>query len=83
VEVLNQIRLNQVVVRFRDPAGRDDDAHTREVVRRTQADGTCFPTPTVWRGVAAMRISVSNWSTVDADVERSIAAILRAHRVSV
>jgi len=83
VEVLNQIRLNQVVVRFRDPAGRDDDAHTRGVVRRTQADGTCFPTPTVWRGVAAMRISVSNWSTDDADVERSIAAILRAHRVSV
>ncbi len=80
VEVLHPVRLNQLVVRFHDPAGQDDDAHTREVVRRTQRDGTCFPTPTVWRGVAAMRISVSNWSTDDADVERSVAAILRAHR---
>jgi hypothetical protein len=33
---------------------------------------------TVLNGVAAMRISVSNWSTTEADVDRSIAAILRA-----
>jgi hypothetical protein len=28
--------------------------------------------------MAAMRISVSNWSTTDADVDRSVAAILAA-----
>jgi hypothetical protein len=28
--------------------------------------------------MTAMRISVSNWSTTDADVDRSVAAILAA-----
>jgi glutamate/tyrosine decarboxylase-like PLP-dependent enzyme len=80
VEVMNEVCLNQVVVRFRDPSGRDDDAHTQEVVRQVQQSGTCFMSGTVWRGVAAMRISVSNWSTDDEDVTRSVEAILRAHR---
>jgi hypothetical protein len=29
-----------------------------------------------------MRISVSNWSTTEADVDRSVEAILRAARLS-
>ena len=80
VEVMNEVVLNQLVVRFRDPAGRDDDVHTRAVIARVIADGTCYPTATTWRGVAAMRISVSNWSTDEDDVERSLAAIATAHR---
>jgi hypothetical protein len=32
---------------------------------------------TTWRGQRYMRISVSNWSTTEADVDRSVAAILR------
>ena len=79
VEVMNEVVLNQLVVRFRDPAGRDDDAHTRGLIARVLADGTCYPSATTWRGVAAMRISVSNWSTDEDDVDRSIAAIARAH----
>jgi glutamate/tyrosine decarboxylase-like PLP-dependent enzyme len=82
VEVMNEVVLNQLVVRFRDPAGHDDDAHTRAVVTRVIADGTCYPSVTTWRGVAAMRISVSNWSTDEDDVDRSIAAIARAHAPS-
>ena len=39
------------------------------------AGGECYPSLTHWRGVAGMRISVSNWSTDAADVERSLAAI--------
>ena len=81
VEVLGQ-GLNQVVVRFLDPAGRDDDAHSRAVVARTQAEGTCYPSGTVWRGAACMRISVSGWRTGPEDVDRSVAAILAAHRGS-
>ena len=46
--------------------------------RAIQADGTCWVGGTVWRGREAIRISVSNWATTDADVERSAAAILRA-----
>jgi len=80
VEVMNEVVLNQLVVRFRDPAGKDDDAHTRAVTAKVIADGVCYPSITVWRGVAAMRISVSNWATDDDDVRRSLAAIADAHR---
>jgi hypothetical protein len=71
--------LNQVVVRFSNPAGEVDDDHTRDVVQKVQRHGTCYPTPTLWRGVAAMRISVCNWRTDEEDVERSVHSILAAH----
>ena len=73
VEILNEVVLNQVLVRF-----RDSDETTREVVRRVQAEGTCWLGGTTWRGQAAMRISLSNWSTTDADVVRSAGAITTA-----
>jgi glutamate/tyrosine decarboxylase-like PLP-dependent enzyme len=76
VEVLNQVVLNQVLVRFLAADG-DHDAHTRRVVEQVQQDGTCWMSGTTWQGRAAMRISVSNWSTDEADVDRSVAAILR------
>jgi glutamate/tyrosine decarboxylase-like PLP-dependent enzyme len=80
VEVMNEVVLNQLVVRFRDPAGKDDDEHTRRVTANVIAGGVCYPSITVWRGVAAMRISVSNWSTDEADVQRSLDAIADAHQ---
>ena len=73
VEILNDVVLNQVLVRF-----GDDDATTQRVVRRVQEDGTAWLSGTVWQGRAAMRISVSNWRTSAEDVERSVAAILEA-----
>jgi glutamate/tyrosine decarboxylase-like PLP-dependent enzyme len=73
VEILNEVALNQVLVRF-----GADDAITQEVVRRVQEDGTCWLSGTTWQGVAAMRISVSNWQTSVDDVERSASAILEA-----
>ena len=76
VEVLNEVVLNQVLVRFLATDG-DHDARTRRVIERVQHDGTCWMSGTTWRGQAAMRISVSNWSTDEADVDRSVAAILR------
>ena len=76
VELLNEVVLNQVLVRFLAADG-DHDRHTREVVKRIQADGTCWTSGTTWRGAAAMRISVSNWSTDEDDVDRSVEAILR------
>jgi glutamate/tyrosine decarboxylase-like PLP-dependent enzyme len=84
VEVLNDVVLNQVLVRFHpDPAPRaadvaEADALTRAVVERVQQEGTCWLGGTVWHGVAAMRVSVSNWSTTDADVRQSADAILAA-----
>ena len=67
--------LNQVLVRFLAPDG-DHDAYTRQVIAAVQRDGTCWMTGTTWHGMAAMRISVSNWSTDKADVDRSVAAVL-------
>jgi glutamate/tyrosine decarboxylase-like PLP-dependent enzyme len=77
VEVMHQ-ELNQVVVRFTS-AGQDDDAHTHDVISKVQRQGTCYPSATVWRGLAAMRLSVSNWRTDEDDVDRSVQAILAAH----
>ncbi len=76
VELLNEVVLNQALVRFLSPDG-DHDAHTRRVIQRVQRDGTCFLTGTTWQGKAAMRISVSNWLTDESDVDRSVEAILR------
>jgi glutamate/tyrosine decarboxylase-like PLP-dependent enzyme len=75
VEILNDVVLNQVLVRF-----GDDDTATDAVVDAVQADGTCWMGPTTWRGRRAMRISVSNWATTVSDVDRSCAAILAAAR---
>ncbi|MGB7846053.1 MAG: aminotransferase class V-fold PLP-dependent enzyme [Candidatus Acidiferrum sp.] len=70
-EVLNEVVINQVLVSF------GSEQKTREVIRRVQEDGTCWCGGTVWQGKTAMRISVSSWATTEADVEQSLAAILR------
>jgi len=75
VEVLNDVVLNQVVLRF-----DDDDAHTRAVIAGVQQEGTCWLGGATWHGDAVMRWSVSNWSTTAADIDRSVAAVLAVHR---
>jgi glutamate/tyrosine decarboxylase-like PLP-dependent enzyme len=72
VRILNDVVLNQVLVRF-----GDSDEKTREVITRVQRDGTCWLAGTTWHGLAAMRISVSHWGTSEEDAERSVDAILR------
>ena len=75
VEVLNDVVLNQVLVRFTGDGG---ESHTDAVIAAVQRDGTCWLSGTTWRGERAMRISVSSHSTTIEDVDRSIEAILRA-----
>jgi glutamate/tyrosine decarboxylase-like PLP-dependent enzyme len=70
-EILNEVVLNQVLVGFGEPE------RTRRVIEAIQAEGTLFAGPTTWQGTVAMRISVSSWKTTEADVERSIEAIVR------
>ena len=70
-EVLNNVVLNQVLVSF------GDGETTRKVVAAVQHEGTCWAGSSVWQGRNAMRISVSSWATTEADVERSLEAILR------
>jgi glutamate/tyrosine decarboxylase-like PLP-dependent enzyme len=78
-EVLNEVRLDQVLVRFHHPDGDGaGDAHTARVIAALQASGELFASGTTWRGATAMRISIVNWRTGTADVDRSLAAIARA-----
>ena len=73
--ILNEVVINQVLVSFGNPE------RTRQVIAAIQADGTCWVGGTVWQGHTAMRISVSSWATTEEDVERSLAAIVRAGEV--
>jgi glutamate/tyrosine decarboxylase-like PLP-dependent enzyme len=70
-EVLNDVVLNQVLVSF------GDAEKTKRVIQDVQDDGTCWAGVTVWQGRTAMRISVCSWATTDADVDRSVDAIVR------
>jgi glutamate/tyrosine decarboxylase-like PLP-dependent enzyme len=78
LRVLNDVVLNQVLVRVAGSDDDDADARTREMIARLQADGTCWASGTTWHGMAALRISVSNWSTTAADIDASADAIRRA-----
>ena len=69
VEIGNDVVLNQVLVSF------GSDERTDRVIAAVQRDGTCWMGGTEWRGRRYMRIAVSNWSTTEADVDRSVAAI--------
>jgi len=76
VEILNEVVLNQVLVRF------GDGSTTPDLIRRVQDDGVCWLSGTTWNGIPAMRISVSNWQTTLAEVDLSAASILAAHAVT-
>ena len=70
--VLNDVVLNQVLVRF----AFDGVNVTDEVIDSIQREGTCWMSGTEWEGEPAMRISVSNWRTTEDDIRRSAGAIL-------
>ncbi|MGZ4308695.1 MAG: pyridoxal phosphate-dependent decarboxylase family protein [Gaiellaceae bacterium] len=63
VEVLNDVVLNQVLFRF------DSDERTDEVLRLVQEDGRVWMSGTTWDGRKAIRLSVSNWQTGDAEID--------------
>jgi glutamate/tyrosine decarboxylase-like PLP-dependent enzyme len=74
VVVANDVVLNQVLVGF------GDDDRTDAVIAEVQQDGTCWMGGTTWHGQRLMRISVSNWTTTEDDVDASVDAIVRAMR---
>jgi glutamate/tyrosine decarboxylase-like PLP-dependent enzyme len=71
-EVVNEVVLNQVLIRV------GDEDETRRVEASIQADGSCWLGGTNWRGERLLRVSVSNWSTTEADVDACVRAIDRA-----
>jgi glutamate/tyrosine decarboxylase-like PLP-dependent enzyme len=69
-QVLNEVVLNQVLLRL--PGG---DAANRAAITAIQDDGTCWLGGTTWRGEHVLRISIANWATSDADIDRCAAVI--------
>jgi glutamate/tyrosine decarboxylase-like PLP-dependent enzyme len=76
VTILNDVVLNQVLVHFQS------DERTRDVIARVQAEGTCWTGGAVWQNAQVMRISVSNWSTTEDDIDHAASAIVRCYRQS-
>jgi len=73
LELLNDVVLNQVLVRV-----GDDDTRTRKTAAIVQSGGEAWLGDTVWRDKAALRISVSDHATTTADVDRATTAIIAA-----
>jgi glutamate/tyrosine decarboxylase-like PLP-dependent enzyme len=71
IDIANDVVLNQVLVRVGDAELTD------RVERRVQEEGTLWLGATTWRGERLLRISVSNWSTTEADVDRCVEVIAR------
>jgi glutamate/tyrosine decarboxylase-like PLP-dependent enzyme len=67
VEVLNEVRLNQVLWRMRTGEGG-----TRAVLEAVQSSGVTWMGPTTWGGESAIRLSVSGWATTANDLERTL-----------
>jgi glutamate/tyrosine decarboxylase-like PLP-dependent enzyme len=72
VEVLNDVVFTQVCLSF------GDDDRARAVAAALLADGTTWMSGSRWHDQAIVRISVSNWSTTEDDVRRSLEALRRA-----
>jgi glutamate/tyrosine decarboxylase-like PLP-dependent enzyme len=76
-EVLNDVVLNQVLFRF------ESDERTDEVLHRVQQSGTVWMSGTIWDGRKAIRLSVSNWQTGDAEIDLAVAAFDEAITLAV
>ena len=70
-KVMNDVVLNQVVVDF------GSEELNLKIMDAVQKDSTCWVGQTIWKGITAMRISVSNWQTNSQDVEESLNVILK------
>jgi glutamate/tyrosine decarboxylase-like PLP-dependent enzyme len=72
VELLNEVVLNQVLFRF------ESDERTDEILRLVQDDGRIWLGGTSWDGRKAIRFSVSNWQTDDAEIDLAVQAFAQA-----
>jgi|SRR5687768_9908084 len=77
IDVLNDVVLNQVLLRFRSATGENI---TRDVAAAIQQSGVLWAGGTTARGEPALRVSVSGWKTTETDVDRSVSTLLAAHR---
>ncbi|HZW59264.1 MAG TPA: pyridoxal-dependent decarboxylase, partial [Woeseiaceae bacterium] len=74
VELLNRVRLNQVLVRL------GSDAATLAWREAAVASGGIWFGTTRWQERAACRLSVSSWRTRDEDIDAAVALLARLAR---
>ena len=70
-QILNTVSINQVLVTF------GDAEMTNRIIKKIQEDGTCWCGGTVWKGITAMRISVSSWMTTEEDIQKCSVLIIK------
>jgi hypothetical protein len=75
--LFNQVLIDPVPPGL-DPASAE--LFVQLVIDEIRAEGTCWIGGTRWRGLPMLRVSVANWSTTTADIDRSAAAIRAAVR---
>ncbi len=75
-EALAHPVINQGLVRFLSPDG-GHDRRTDEVIAALQSSGDVWFGGVTWQRKRAMRISVCNWLTTDADIDRTIEVVRR------
>jgi glutamate/tyrosine decarboxylase-like PLP-dependent enzyme len=78
-ELVWESQINQGLVRFlnttADATDADHDRRTDAVIAKIVESGEAFFSGTSWRGKRCMRVSVLNWQTNSADVERAVNAV--------
>ena len=70
--VLNEVVFTQVTFAF------ENDEKTKAVGQRLMEDSSVWISGSQWMGREVLRVSVSNWSTDDADIAVAAAAVQRA-----
>ena len=77
-QVVNEVSLNQVLVRWDPPMGNSADDFHRAIASRVQADGRCWLGTTTWHGQTVLRFSICNASTTAADISLALQALAEA-----
>jgi len=70
--ILNDVVFNQVLVSC------DNDKQTTTTLENIQKSGECWCGGAVWNGEPVIRISVCSWATTTEDINRSVAAFVKA-----
>jgi glutamate/tyrosine decarboxylase-like PLP-dependent enzyme len=70
--ILNEVVFNQVLVAC------DTSEQTLATLQRLQASGECWCGGTTWQGETAIRLSVCSWATTPQDIDRTVAAFVKA-----
>lgn len=79
ITIINDVVLNQLAVRFHHPA-QDADTHTQNVADAFQEEGIGWAQTSLFKDQRILRLSITNWSTTDEDIDRAAESLLTHHR---